>query len=556
MRKPGPRGLDRRTFLGSAAATAGLLMVPPSLRGQAPAPPLPRTNQSRDVSWRDVAPELEEATFSELAEGMASGRWTSESLVAAYLARIEAVDRQGPELNTIIELNPDALALAATLDAERASRGARGPLHGIPVLLKDSIDTADALHTSAGSLALADYVAPRHATVAERLLRAGCIFIGKANMSEWSNARGRSSIAGWSGRAQLTRNPYALDRSAGGSSSGSAAAVAANLVPGAIGVETIGSIVSPAAMCGIVGVKPTVGLVSRHGVIPVSVTQDTPGPMCRTVRDAAMLLSALAGPDANDSVTRESSSHVHADYTRFLDPNGLKGARIGVARSLFGFNLASDRVAEEALTVLRAAGATVVDPADIEGVDGILPFNSEVIAYELKAGLDQYLKSAGASARVRSLADVIEFNERHREVELRWFGQETFLYADEKGPLTSPEYLHALALVRRFARDEGIDATLSRHKLDALVAPTQSPAWLTDMLIGDNTYAGGYLPSAAAGYPSITVPAADVEGLPVGLLFMGAAWSEPTLFRLAYSFEQLTNARKAPSFIRSLPLRS
>jgi amidase len=528
--------LDRRTFLGGAAAAAGALIVPASLRGEP----------------RRVAVDLVEITLSELADGLATGRWTAHSLVAACLARIEALDRDGPGLNSILELNPDALAVARSLAEERAVTGPRSRLHGIPILVKDSIGTADRMHTSAGSLALADYIAPHDATVIEKLRQAGCIIIGKANMSEWSNARGRASIAGWSARGQLTLNPYSLNRSAGGSSSGSAAAVAASLVPAALGVETMGSIVSPAAMCGIVGMKPTVGLVSRRGIIPVSSTQDTAGPMCRTVRDAAMLLSVIAGPDPLDPVTLPAGEKGHADYTRFLDPNGLKGARIGVARNLFGLSYGADRVMERALIMLRSGGATVVDPADIESADGIMAFDREVLAFELKAALAAYFADAGAAAPVRDLADIIEFNNRNSDLVMKWFGQETFLYAQAKGPLSSPAYQRDLMLVRRFARDEGIDATLAKHRLDAIVAPTQSPAWLTDMLLGDNTFAGGFAAAAAAGYPSITVPAGDVAGLPVGLLFMGAAWSEPTLFRLAFAFEQLAQGRRTPEFLPSL----
>jgi amidase len=498
---------------------------------------------------------LLEVTFSELAEGMDTGRWTSRTIVEEYLAAIERYDRRGPALNTILEVNPEALTLADALDAERRTTGKRSALHGIPILVKDNIGTADKLHTSAGSLALADSFAPRDAYLVERLRAAGCIILGKSNMSEWANARGRGAIGGWSGRGRLTRNPYALDRSAGGSSSGTAAAVSANLAPGAIGTETMGSIVAPSALCGIVGLKPTVGLVSRAGIIPVSYTQDTAGPMCRTVRDAAMLLSAIAGPDPRDKATTEGSIRRSADYTTFLDPDGLRGARIGVARNLFGDSLMADRVIERALDAMRAAGAVIVDPVNVENAEAIWGFDAEVLSYELKASLNEYLASLGPTSPVKSLRDVIAYNERHSDQEMAWFGQETFVYAESRGSLDSMEYIQALGTVRQLSRQLGLDATLAKHQLAALVAPTTSPAWLADMLLGDNASLGSFVVSAAAGYPSISVPAGDVMGLPVGMLFMGPAWSEGTLLKLAYSFEQRVRARRAPTFLPSILVR-
>ena len=540
--------LNRRAFLGNMAA-AGMLTIAPDLQGHA-APPQPTAGTPLIRPGAGVAAEVEEVTLSDLAEGLETGRWTSRTLVRSYLQRIDSLDRMGPALNTVLEVNPEAEALAEQLDQERRASGPRSKLHGIPILVKDNIGTADKMHTSAGSLALADFISPRDATVVERLRAAGCLIIGKANMSEWANARGRAAIGGWSGRGRLTRNPYALDRSPGGSSSGSAAAVAASLAPAAVGTETVGSIVSPSSICGIVGLKPTVGLASRRGIIPVSITQDTPGPMCRTVRDAAILLSAIAGADPEDPATE--GSKVERDYSRFLDPTGLKGARIGVARNLFGTSLVADRVVEKALTLMAAAGAVLVDPVEVEGAEAIWTFDAEVLVFELKASLNQYFASVGPATPIRSLADLIAFNIRHSDRELQWFGQETFIYAESKGPLSSPEYQRLLGLVRQLAREQGIDATISRHKLDAIVAPTQSPAWLTDVLLGDNALLGSFVASAAAGYPSITVPAGDVAGLPVGILFMGPAWSEGTLIKLAFGFEQVAQARRPPRYLPSL----
>jgi amidase len=553
---PDPTTRSRRAFLGTAAAAAAGAILPwpraleaATAASAAALPPAPRTDPASTPA------ALLEVTFSELAEGMDMGRWTARSLVEQYLDVIDRFDRRGPMLNTILELNPDALAIADALDEERRTKGKRSELHGIPILVKDNIGTADKLHTSAGSLALADSFAPRDAFVVERLRAAGCIILGKSNMSEWANARGKGAIGGWSGRGRLTKNPYALDRSAGGSSSGTAAAVAANLVPGAIGTETMGSITTPSALCGIVGIKPTVGLVSRAGMIPVSYTQDTAGPMCRTVRDAAMLLSAIAGPDPRDKATTEGSIRRTSDYTTFLDPEGLRGARIGVARNLFGDSLLADRVIERALDAMRAAGAVVIEGATVENAEAIWGFNAEVLSYELKASLNEYLASLGSKSPVRSLRDLIAFNERNSDQEMPWFGQETFLYAESKGGLESPEYVEALGTVRQLARKLGIDATIEKHRLDAIVAPTTSPAWLADVLLGDNASLGAFVVAAAAGYPSITVPAGDVHGLPVGMLFMGPAWSEGKLLKLAYGFEQQVRARRAPTFLSSIPVR-
>lgn len=550
--------LGRRAFLGRTGAAAVGLGVAgfPAVEGlgAGSTEALGGVGDSRGPDGAPPSLELTEVSLAEMAVAISSGRWTSRMLVEGYLDRIERIDRRGPTINSILEVNPDALALADALDQELREKGSRGPLHGIPVLVKDNIGTGDRMHTSAGSLALADFRAPEDAFVVRKLREAGCVILGKSNMSEWANARGRASIGGWSGRGRLSRNPFMLDRSPGGSSSGTAAAVSANLVAAALGTETMGSIVSPASLCGVVGMKPTVGLLGRTGIIPISFTQDTAGPMGRTVRDAAILLSAMAAPDPSDAATAQVPQRV-ADYTAYLDPDALRGARIGVARSSFGLSLHADRVAERAIETLRGAGAVLVDPVELPEAGIIWSFDSEVLSYELKASLNAWFQGPGRGSAMRSLADLIEFNLRHSDQELAWFGQETFLYAQEKGPLTSPEYLNALSMVRRFSRDEGIDAAVRQYRLDALVAPTQSPAWLMDVLLGDNSVLGSCVLPAAAGYPSISVPAGDVSELPVGLLFMGPAWSEGKLLGYAFAFEQRTRARRSPSFLPTIEAR-
>jgi len=500
--------------------------------------------------------ELAESTFNGLQQGMNSGRLSSRMITEQYLARIEEVDRRGPALRSIIELNPDALEIAASLDRERKEKGPRGPLHGIPVLIKDNIDTADKMATTAGSLALVGAKPPRDSFLVQQLRRAGAVILGKTNLSEWANIRSNRSTSGWSGRGGLTKNPYALDRNTSGSSSGSAVAVAANLCAAAVGTETDGSIVSPSSVNGIVGIKPTVGLTSRNGIIPISHTQDTAGPMARTVRDAAILLGVLAGRDAEDKITQSSPAQPVGDYTQFLDGAGLKGARIGVVRKYFGFHGAVDAAANDALDVMKQQGATLVDPADIETIGKFEGDEFTVLLYELKADLEAYLARLGPGAPVRTLQDVIEFNERNRKEEMPYFGQETFLRSAAKGPLTGKEYVKALSRCRRLARKEGIDAVMTRHTLDALVAPTDGPAWVTDLVNGDH-YIGGSSPAAAvAGYPSITVPAGFVFGLPIGISFFGRAWSEPVLIRLAYAFEQAARHRKEPRFISTVDLKA
>jgi amidase len=492
--------------------------------------------------------EFDEITIAKLQEGMTAGRFSAHSLVRKYLARIKAIDSAGPALHSVIETNPDALAIAMALDRERKERGPRSPLHGIPMLIKDNIDTFDRMATTAGSLALVGANPARDAFLVGKLRAAGAVILGKSNLSEWANIRSSRSSSGWSARGGLTRNPYALDRNTSGSSSGSAAAVAASLCVVAVGTETDGSIVSPSSINGIVGIKPTVGLVSRSGIIPISHTQDTAGPMARTVRDAAILLGALAGADNDDPATAATSGRVPGDYTPYLDARALQGARIGVARNYFGFHDGVDAVAQESLDVLRKSGATLVDPASLPNADKFGDAELLVLLYELKADLNDYLARQGNGARVRSLEEVIAFNERNRTREMPYFGQDLFVKAEAKGPLTSAAYLEALATCRRFARSEGIDAVMDQHKLDALVAPTDGPAWLTDLVVGDHPLGSSSSAAAVAGYPSITVPAGFVSGLPVGISFFGRAWSEPALIGFAYAFEQARAARKAPQF--------
>lgn len=502
------------------------------------------------TSSAESGADVEELTIAELRDGMHSGRFTARSLAETYLARIDAIDKRGPTINSIIELNPDALAIADSLDAERKAGRVRGPMHGIPIVIKDNIDTADRMHTTAGSLALAESIAAQDAFVVKRLREAGAVILGKTNLSEWANFRSTHSTSGWSGRGGLTRNPYALDRNACGSSSGTGAAISASLAAAGVGTETDGSVVCPSSACGLVGLKPTLGLVSRSGIIPIAHSQDTAGPMARTVTDAAILLGAMTGIDSLDEITARGKAH--ADYTQFLDANGLRGARIGVARKYFGFNDHVDRLMNDSIDVIKRLGATIVDPADMETTGKYDDTEFEVLLYEFKADLNGYLARLGTYIRTRTLADLIRFNEEHRDSELKYFGQEIFEQAEKKGPLTSPEYKKALAKNHRLSRKEGIDAVLAKHKLDALIAPTGGPVWPTDLINGDH-YTGGYSSaSAVSGYPHITVPAGSVFGLPVGISFFAGAWSEPALFRYAFAFEQATKARQKPQFLATI----
>ncbi|HBI46657.1 MAG TPA: amidase [Planctomycetales bacterium] len=498
--------------------------------------------------------ELDEKMISELQEGIKAGKYTARSLVEAYRARIEEIDKQGPAVNSVIELNPDALEIADALDKERKDKGPRGPLHGIPVLIKDNIDTADRMATTAGSLALVGAKPAKDAFVVERLRKAGAVLLGKTNLSEWGNIRSSPSVSGWSARGGLTRNPYALDRNTSGSSAGSAAAVAASLCAAAVGTETDGSIVSPSSVNGVVGLKPTVGLIGRSGIIPLSHTQDTSGPIGRTVRDVATMLSALAGVDPEDKATKECADKSFADYTRFLDADGLKGARIGVVRKLFGFSKAVDAVMEGSLHALERQGATLVE-AEVATLGKFDNTEVTVFLYELKADLNAYLEKLGPSAPVHSLKEIIEFNRRNKKKEMPYFGQNLFIKAEAKGPLTSTEYLEALELNSRLSRKEGIDAVMDHHRLDALAAPTGGPAWITDLVHGGGGAGGSSSLAAVAGYPNITVPAGYVTGLPVGISFFGRAWSEPVLLRLAYAFEQATKVRQPPRFLPTVTSR-
>ncbi len=539
--------MNRRTFLGwTTLGTAQTLVAGRVLADSTQhSRPAPGAFRVRRFEW-------EEATISDLQAAMAKGRQTAVSLTRAYLRRIEELDRRGPTLRAVLEINPEALAIAKDLDRERKAKGPRGPLHGIPVLLKDNIGTHDRMTTTAGSLALSGSIPPRDSFVAQRLREAGAVILGKANLSEWANFRGRRSSSGWSARGGQTHNPYALDRNPSGSSSGSAVAVAASLCPVAVGTETDGSIVSPSALCGIVGIKPTVGLVSRSGIIPIAHSQDTAGPMARTVRDAAVLLGAMTGVDPADAGTESSRDKAHTDYTHFLDPDGLHGARIGVARRFFRSGSPASKVLDAAVTEMKRLGATLVDPADDPPLERFGDAEMTVMLYEFKADLNAYLAALGPGAPVHSMEDVIAFNERNQDKEMPFFGQEHFIEAQEKGPLTDKAYLDALERCRRLSRQEGLDALMDRHQLDAVVAPGGGPAGKTDPVYGDRDAGGSSSPAAVAGYPNITVPAGFVFGLPVGISFFGRAYSEPTLLKLAYAFEQATRIRRAPTFALSV----
>ncbi len=536
----------RRNFLrGGATLSASLVAAPMLARvteGARPAAPAVKSF------------ELEEVTVAELQAGMQSGKWSARELTRKYLERIAEVDKRGPAINAVIELNPDAEQIADALDRERKQGHVRGPLHGVPLLIKDNIDTADRMKTTAGSLALADSTPPRDAYVAERLRTAGAIVLGKTNLSEWANFRSTHSTSGWSGRGGQTRNPYVLDRNPCGSSSGSGAAAAANLCAVAVGTETDGSVVCPSSACALVGIKPTLGLVGRSGIIPIAHSQDTAGPMARTVADAATLLGALTGLDPRDTATLGQRGKSYTDYTQFLDPAGLRGARIGIARKHFGFNDQVDRLMSEATAELKRQGATIIDPADIATTGKFDDAELEVLLYEFKTDLNKYLAASATRARVRTLADIIEFNQTHSAQEMPYFGQELMIRAQAKGPLTTKEYVAARAKCVRMARTEGINATLAKFRLDALIAPTGGPVWPTDLINGDH-FTGGYsTASAVAGYPHVTVPAGYVHGLPVGLSFFAGPWSEPKLIKYAYAFEQATKFRQPPKFLPTVEL--
>lgn len=496
------------------------------------------------MSVHDAFP-APEATIAGLQERMGSGELTARSLAEAYLARVELIDRGGPGLRSVIEVNPDALPLADALDAERRARGPRGPLHGIPVLVKDNVDTADAMKTTAGSLALLGAEPERDAFVVRRLRGAGAVLLGKTNLSEWANFRSTRSTSGWSARGGQCRNPYALDRNPCGSSSGSAVAVSADLGAVAVGTETDGSIVCPASSNGVVGIKPTLGLVSRAGIVPIAHSQDTAGPLARTVADAATLLEALAGADPRDPATARAPTALN--LVGALDDGRLEGVRIGVARNMADFHDRVDAVLEDALDALRDLGAELVDPADVPHATELEEPELEVLLFEFKADLEAYLGGLGGEAP-RTLAELIAFNEEHRDDEMPLFGQELFLKANDRGPLTDPVYVEALATCGRLARQEGIDAVMDEHRLDALIAPSGGPAWVTDPVNGDHYVGGNTTPAAVAGYPSVSVPAGFAFALPVGVSFIGRAWSEPTLIRIAHAFERVTGHRRPPTF--------
>lgn len=532
---------SRRDFIKLAA----LASLPLSLEytGHAQANPPARSARARHSG-------LEEATIADLQAALDAGSETAVSLTKKYLRRIKELDARGPALRAVIELNPDALHIARELDEERKQKGPRGKLHGLPVLIKDNIATHDRMTTTAGSLALAGSIAPQDSFVARKLREAGAVILGKSNLSEWANFRGDRSSSGWSGRGGQTKNPYVLDRNPSGSSSGSAAAVAASLCAVAVGTETDGSIISPSAVCGIVGIKPTVGLVSRSGIIPISRTQDTAGPMARTVTDAAILLGALAGNDPRDEATNNGNAVAGVDYAASLDINGLKGARIGVPTRFFHSGSLAAEVLRTARDDMKSLGATLVEFD--ENLANVGDAEGTVLSYEFKAGINDYLAWLGPSAPMHSLQDLIEFNLKNKERELAFFGQEQFVKAQARGPLTDKTYLDALEKCRRRSRAEGIDPVMDKHHLDAILGPSGGPAGTTDAVYGDRDVGGSSSPAAIAGYPNITVPAGQVMGLPVGISFFGRAYSEAQLLKIAFAYEQGTKHRCAPKFLETL----
>lgn len=551
--------LKRRSFLKlgavatvGAAASSTLSITAPANADKGE----PDRQRRPGDSYSPETDDLMDLSIADLQAAMSSGKLTSRQLVGRYLKRINDIDVNGPKLNSLIELNPDALEIARALDEERRRSGPRGPLHGIPLVLKDNIDTGDKMQTTAGSLALLGAPASQDATVAARLRAAGAIILAKSNLSEWANARASYSSSGWSGRGGQTLNPHFLDRSPIGSSSGSGAAVAAGLCAGALGTETDGSILGPAAACGIVGIKPTVGLTSRAGVIPISHTQDTVGPHGRTVADAAAVLGALTGIDSRDSATSGSVGKSYTDYTRFLDPNGLRGARIGVPRNaaFYGYNGHTDAIAEAAIQAMAAAGAIIVDPADFPSGTEYLTDSAEfiILIYEYKRDLNAYLSSR-SGVPVRTMADVIAFNNANADRELKFFDQ-AFLELAENEAFSEQEYLDALVRSKRIVRDQGIDAVMDQYQLDALVAPTGTPTWPIDLVLGDRFIGLSTSPAAMAGYPTVNVPAGDAFGVPVNMSFIGRAYSEPTLIKLAFAFEQATRARRKPQFLPTVAI--
>lgn len=534
--------MERRDFLAAGVALSASVPLRRPVQWSA----LLRTTTRIDA--------LDDLTISAAQAEIAAGRLTSRALTEHYLMRIRTLDADGPRVNSVIEVNPDALALADAADAARTSGKAVGPLHGMPVLVKDNIDTGDRMITSAGSLALAEHRARRDAAVIQRVRAAGAVVLGKTNLSEWANFRGRKSSSGWSGRGGQTRNPHALDRSPCGSSAGSGAAAAADFCIAAIGTETDGSIICPASINGIVGLKPTIGLVSRSGIIPISASQDTAGPMARTVRDAALLLNGMIGRDVTDSAMRTAPGSLPADYTRTLDVDGLRGMRIGVARNYFGFDSRVDRLMEDAIRLMRDRGAVIIDNANVPNADRYGNEEFEVLLHEFKAGLNAYLGALPPTVPVHSLAELILWNERNHPRELQWFGQETLTQAQKRGALTSAAYKRAREKCIRLSRREGIDAVLRRTRCDVLIGPTGGPAWVIDLVNGDHFGGGVSTAPAVAGYPHLTVPAGRVAGLPVGISFFGGAWSEPQLFRAGFAFEQASMHRVRPTFAPTIAI--
>lgn len=493
--------------------------------------------------------ELEEVSVEEMRKGMENGKYTAKFLTELYLKRIEEIDKNGPKLNSVIEVNPEALAIAEQMDKERSEGNIRGSLHGIPIMIKDNIDTGDQMQTTAGALALEGSKAAKDAFIVKKLREAGAVLLGKTNLSEWANFRSTRSSSGWSGRGRQTRNPYILDRNPCGSSAGSGAAVSASLCAITIGTETNGSIVCPSSTNGIVGIKPTVGLWSRSGIIPISHTQDTAGPMARTVADAAALLGPLTGTDENDAVTKNSEGKAHTDYNQFLDIQGLQGKRLGVLRDNMGFHEKVDEILEETFEIMKAQGAELIDPIELKTSREYGQAGFQVLLYEFKDGVNKYLAGLGENAPVKTLQEVIEFNKANAAKSMPYFQQEILEMAEEKGDLESPEYKEALDTILKISREEGIDQTMTEHQLDAIIAPTGGPAWPIDVITGDHFGGGSSTPAARSGYPNITVPAGYVHGLPVGISIFSAAYKEPELIAMAYAFEQASKVRKAPQFL-------